>query len=212
MVTQWSQKAGDSKRFQGAHLIRADSEAPLAGLRAELQKLLDFEWDQQRAIVEKLRAIYPHSIGALHSAEFHDRIREFNCFAFAFQVYRWSRFFDLRKASPGVVFTETFVAAMLADLHEVTPSEAVEGDVVIYSTETIVHAGIVHGQGVVRSKWGESYIWRHGTFEVPAEYGWEVHYFAALPLEVMVDRYRFHAERQMDAYYAKLDELSRHKN
>ena len=97
----------------------------------------------------------------------------------------------------------------MAGLHEKSRTDAVDDDLVIYSTETrIVHAGIACGRGV-RSKWGESYIWEHGTFEIPSEYGWEVHYYAAPPAEEMKERFRLHALRQLDAYYAQVDQFLR---
>jgi hypothetical protein len=180
-------------------LVHTDSADPaLAKLRSELSTLLDLEWADQIARVETLRAIYPHSIRSIPAGSLQDRIRQFKCFAYAFQLWRLRGLFDLTE-SRAVIFDDTLVNAMVAELHSKPRHDAVNQDLVIYSTDTgIVHAGMVSGQDV-RSKWGTSYIWDHGTFEIPAEYGRSARYFAAPPPEVTTKRFLFHAERQIAA-------------
>ena len=95
----------------------------------------------------------------------------------------------------------------MAELHDKPRHDAVDGDEVIYyaTDGEIAHAGNVRGQGV-RSKWGTSYIWEHGTFEIPAEYGWNVRYFASRPVEVYLERFLFHAKRQIDNFAAMVEQ------
>jgi hypothetical protein len=182
----------------------SDDPAP-AKLRSELSTLVDLEWAEQLARVETLRAIYPHSIRTGHTGPPSDWFREFKCIAYAFQLYQWAGLSDLTK-NRAVIFDDTLVKAMVAELHEKPRQDAVDGDLIIYSTDTeIVHAGVVRGQGV-RSKWGKAYVWDHATFEIPTEYGRSVRYFASQPREVTLERFLLHANRQIDADAAKVEQ------
>lgn len=155
--------------------------------------------------METLRAgHFPHSIRSISAGSLQDRILQFNCFAYAFQLWRLKGFFDLTEGR-AVDFDDTLVNAMVAELDPKPRHDAVNCDIVIYSTDTrIVHAGMVSGQGV-RSKWGTGYIWDHGTFEIPAEHGRSVRYFASQPPEVICERFLLHAGRQIDAAAARVE-------
>src|SRR6267378_2171586 len=67
---------------------------------------------------------------------------------------------------------------LLPSVQEKSRKESTDGDVVVYSTDTaVVHSGIVQ-RHLVLSKWGGSgHLWEHGTFEMPASYGWIDRYY-----------------------------------
>jgi hypothetical protein len=153
-------------------------------------------------MIEKLREIYPHSIRSCHSRGPDQRVlREFRCITYAFQLHTLREFFEIR-ARWRITFDDDRLVTAIVDelLVEKSRHEAVDGDLVIYLTDTgIIHAGIVSGQSVC-SKWGESFIWQHGLFEIPAEFGSKVRYFAALPPEVTLRRFRVYAARLIREY------------
>jgi hypothetical protein len=189
-------------------VTKQPNDARLTDLRSQLSTLIDQEWRDQLVMVEQLRSIYPHSIrGFRLDPYFQDQILYFNCFAFAFQLIRWTGFFEYRK-SPVVIFDHSLVNVLLAGASEKTDADVTDGDLVIYftdtETETITHAGLVFGS-LVRSKWGTGHVWEHGTFEVPAQHGSMVRYFAPLPLELTVGRFQVHAEHQIQDATEKME-------
>jgi hypothetical protein len=188
-----------------------DPDPALAKLRSELSTLEDLKRTEHIARVETLRAIYPHSIGPANLPNHMiEALPYFNCFEFAFRLIEAPVVLGEFRKYMAVVFDPMMVAALMADLQEKEPSDVVNKDLAIYFSDTgVTHAGIVKKPDEVLSKWGTGYIWFHGTFEIPAEYGQIVRYYAAPPFELMVERFRAHALQQMEEFKQKLKALSK---
>ncbi len=165
-------------------------------LRAELYRLTlppegaDLGWlDVQVREMEVLNERIPHSV-RLHTW-FSPPIYEVNCFMFALGIEA-DAVSDMRLGPvfPGKQFVESLLAN--GDLREVEG----EGPVVIYFRDGAPeHAGRWGGAAVI-SKWGAAgtHIWRHALWDVPASYGDEARFFAALPTAVALYR-RWAADR-----------------
>ena len=83
-------------------MITVSNDPALSALRLELSALIDYKWSEQVNMVERMRTAYPHSIRPMKVDPFFlDRIGQFNCFAYAFQVARWDGFFEL-SAPPSI--------------------------------------------------------------------------------------------------------------
>src|SRR5262245_10490380 len=149
---------------------RAPDDPALHRLRTELSRLFKCEWQEQYDKIKELRAIYPHSIRAVTlEPEVPVRTYGFGCFAFAFQLFKWNEYFDFVKEM-NAFFTPWMITEFMNANALVEKPAGDEGDLAIYSTDSeITHAGIVRGARV-HSKWGTTFLWGHGTFEIPAEY------------------------------------------
>jgi len=160
-------------------------------------------------MIEKLRAIYPHSIRPADLlSHMIEGLHYFNCFEFAFRLIEAPVVLGEFRKYEAVVFDPMMVEALMANLAQKQFSEIVDGDLVIYCTDTgVTHAGITGAKRVL-SKWGTGYVWFHGTFEIPAEYGQIVRYYAAPPLELMVERFRIHALKQLEEFRQELEARS----
>src|SRR6266851_2943008 len=152
-------------------------------LRAELYRLtlppegVDLGWlDVQVREMEALNERIPHSV-RLHR-RFSPPIYEVNCFMFALGIEADAvSGMRLGPVFPGKQFVESLLAN--GDLREVEG----EGPIVIYFRDGAPeHAGRWGGAAVI-SKWGAAgtHIWRHALWDVPASYGDEARFFAALP-------------------------------
>jgi hypothetical protein len=138
---------------------------------------VDLGWlDVQVREMEALNERIPHSV-RLHR-RFSPPIYEVNCFMFALGIEADAvSGMRLGPVFPGKQFVESLLAN--GDLREVEG----EGPIVIYFRDGAPeHAGRWGGAAVI-SKWGAAgtHIWRHALWDVPASYGDEARFFAALP-------------------------------
>ncbi|MGO8914341.1 MAG: hypothetical protein ACLQJR_00370 [Stellaceae bacterium] len=80
---------------------------------------------------------------------------------------------------PGKKFIRAMEEKELLHAKALSPSDAAEGDILIYYRNGAPeHAGILTSNRVI-SKWGSgpTHIWEHGIYEVPESYGDEVRVF-----------------------------------
>lgn len=178
-VRPWHQpwKATKAHMCYGAFMTTGNPE-----LRAELQRLTvppgdaGIEWlDVQILEMEELNKRIPHSV-RLHT-RLSRAILELNCFMFALDIAPDA----VADMCLGHIFPgQRFVKFLLAREH-LRETEA--GTIAIYFRDGLPeHAGKRDG-GTVISKWGSggTHIWEHALWDVPAEYGDEVRFFAGLP-------------------------------
>ena len=61
---------------------------------------------------------------------------------------------------------------------KIEPALAMAGAIIAYREKTVLkHVGIVQEDGRVGSKWGHTFLMRHGKTELPWSYGTELSYF-----------------------------------
>jgi hypothetical protein len=135
--------------------------------------------DEWPAMIEALRAEYPHTIREVAAGD-----RRFNCFAFALGLWRSANYFRVAAGSEEPnVFADTPFVHHLVDSGFLVTAEcrSAPDQLVIYSRlRNITHAGTLSA-GRVTSKWGTGKYFEHAIREVPANYGDEVCCFE-LPL------------------------------
>jgi hypothetical protein len=128
--------------------------------------------------VAELSNSHPHTV-RLHTECSAPKYEERNCFMFALDIEADAiRDKVLLSIFCGSEFVSVFVEK--CRLRERTaPSDAVNGDIVIYCHDgNPKHAGKWADNRVI-SKWGSgpTHIWDHGVYEVPESYGDEVRVF-----------------------------------
>jgi hypothetical protein len=148
---------------------------------ADLRRALDAACklrvvSEYRDRIAALQTQYGHAISISQDGK--ERIERFNCFAYALGIWQHQTYIDLVDAtSDSAVIDSEFVRYLIdaGTLVEVAPTEAREGDVVIYfHKDQPTHAGAVAAlseRTTVRSKWGGNEIHQHDIWEVPACYG-----------------------------------------
>ena len=135
---------------------------------------------EQLEVIEELRKEFAHGIRVEQEAVVgQPETWQYTCFQYALGWIDPPRpVWVIANAFPDVYPSPDFMAFLVDNhLEEVTRAQAQDGDLVIYSDESVVrHAGILRGREVV-SKWGTVHLWLHGTQEVPQSYGDAVRYF-----------------------------------
>ena len=103
---------------------------------------------------------------------------------------------NITKDNPDVYPKSEFVSYLMEQfMNEIDPSEASDGDIVIYfCNKKPKHAGKFHS-GYIISKWGiQSHLWRHGLYEVPISYGNEVRFFGKLKPNAYMNGFKMWAD------------------
>lgn len=143
--------------------------------------------------IEELRQQYDHGITILPDGA--GRLRNFNCFAYAFGIWDHSDFITLvEETLKGAIMNSKFVLSELAQgyLTEIAIADVQVGDVVLYFTdEALTHAGKVvatDNRIRVHSKWGPSEAHAHGLYEVPHAYGTITRFFRPPNPDEILDR------------------------
>jgi hypothetical protein len=142
----------------------------IQNLRRKLQEIVDAgeeNFPKQIDLIIDLRKICPHSIEPVREV---NRKHQYNCYMFAFDLM------DKRQLR----FTTNYeFTAYLIDhfVDRIRLEEASDGDYAIYrDSDRIKHAGKYMNSRIV-SKWGKWHLWKHGFYEVPAEYGAESSFY-----------------------------------
>jgi hypothetical protein len=151
--------------------------------RRELRKLLEEITDryaddrvaEQIPRIAELNARFPHSISLLQAAiPGKPETFQFNCYQHSFGLARAESVTRIMKEYSHVFPAREFVHFLLdTRLEEIPIDKARGGDHVIYAGAEIEHAGIVRGERI-ESKWGLGHLWRHGVYEVPLRYRWQL--------------------------------------
>jgi hypothetical protein len=168
-------------------------------LRRELDVASEMKFvDQYNAKLAALKVDPGHSITVL--PDDHGRISRFNCFAYAFGVWRHPDFIALvDQTDDSAIMDSAFVAWLVEDdlLTEVQPDSVRAGDIAIYrSNSSITHGALVVALDqpmVLHSKWGGNEVHRHGLWEVKASYGDDVRFFRPLDHDTILTRLRAYA-------------------
>lgn len=130
-----------------------------------------------RARLEELRDLHSHSIEIVESSD----ITRFNCYAFATGVSElpaYEALVDLRMSS--ALLDSAFVAELIesGDLREVE-SPVPDGLAIYFDGEKVTHAArVLNDPSRLRSKWGPLEVHEHGLWEVGANYGVGVRFYA----------------------------------
>ena len=179
-------------------LAVSDDPTHLAALRTDLERVRWFP-DQPDQLVEidRLREIHSHTIAGLYLKHPPIPVREFTCFAFALGLVTWRKSAILLSQPVRPIISQAFLSDVLSESIEVLARDATNGTVAIYQVEDeFVHAGIVH-EGRIRSKWGNGYLWEHGEFEIPLDYGSTIRHFNIPGKKRITDILSRHAEQQL---------------
>ena len=172
--------------------------AHLSALRTDLEAVRLFpDQPDQLAEVDRLREIHSHTISGIYLKNPPIPVREFTCFAFALGLVTWRKSAILLSQPVRPIISQAFLSEMLSESIEVRARDVTNGTVAIYQVgDEFVHAGIVH-DGRIRSKWGNGYLWEHGEFEIPLDYGSNIRHFNVPGKKRITDILSRHAEQQL---------------
>ncbi|HEX9466262.1 MAG TPA: hypothetical protein VGB82_26995 [Alphaproteobacteria bacterium] len=150
-------------------------------LRAELERVPRLPTEQQVPELLDIARRHPHSVKAARK-----RVPEqtqYTCFVYAtrllwspsyIRIARKAKHFGGSARTPFFASPE-FVRHLLDSgvLARISRGDAQEGDTIVYQeNEKPVHAGVIVGGDLVRSKWGDGgRLFEHPMLEVPASYG-----------------------------------------
>jgi hypothetical protein len=140
-----------------------------------------------------------HGLG-IRLQELADLHVEFNCFRHALglrDLPEWV-YNACQCATPQTGVKSDFIRTLIGGvLVERRPDSICEGDLVLYfDQEEVRHAGLVHTDHQVVSKWGSGHLWLHGLFEVPSAYGSEVRFYTPLDKEDALELFELHLRKQ----------------
>ena len=138
------------------------------------------EFRNQLFAIQELSREYPHTISLCREARMDDpSTYEYTCYMYAFDLMDKIALTEISRGHKDIYPRSDF-ASFLAEqfLSEISPEHAKDGDHVVYCFDNRpTHAGKVNTEKII-SKWGKyGHLWRHGLYEVPLEYGDEVHFF-----------------------------------
>lgn len=161
----------------------------MANIRVLLAEVTAQDVALHATLLEELRTRHDHSISPIQTEEA-ELPEEFMCFEYALGLAYSKEYLGIREYEYQTRFrpigaNEEFMAFMLAQglIDEIASSETQKGDLIVYFDDgKPTHAGLVAGQGRVRSKWGRGLLVEHELFEAPAIYGYEIKYFS--PIDV----------------------------
>lgn len=151
-----------------------------AALRTRLQELTSgpaASLDEMPDLIAELAKEIPHSIELVRNPP-PLSISRYNCFEFAFGLAGDPRVHVLSENLSHACCNSEFAASLARSLlAPVAPPST--GDLILYHyDQQITHAGVMT-DGLIISKWGIGQLWRHGIFEVPAQYGSAVSFHRA---------------------------------
>ena len=175
-----------------------DDPSRLAALRIDLEAVRLFpDQPDQLAEIDRLREIYSHTIAGIYLTKPPIPVREFTCFAFALGLVTWRRSAILLSQPVRPIISQAFLRDVLSESSEIRVGQAANGTVAMYQVgDEFVHAGIVHDRRI-RSKWGNGYVWEHGEFEIPLDYGSTIRHFNVPGKKRITDIFSRHAEQQL---------------
>ncbi len=173
------------------------------GLRNELQKIVEItDWNdyletsielqKQIKAIQNLSAKYPHSISLVKEAERNNSASyKFTCYMYAFDLLDQVELNRIAQFSNEIYPKREFVSYLIDNfLTEIDVYQSNVGDYVIYFNDGIIaHAGNVRRERMI-SKWGFGHLWKHGVFEVPAEFGKDVLFYGQLPENKCIDAFK----------------------
>jgi len=150
------------------------------------------------ALLDALTRESPNTITLLDSPY---PIERYTCLVHALDFAGKPEYVAIAERGFNVVFAGPAFAHWLLDkglLYEVAPSNAHEGDLVLYFNEKrrFKHAGLSQGHHRVLSKWGIGHLFEHGLFEVPESYGTQARFFKKLPCDEAYAHFRAFAEEK----------------
>jgi hypothetical protein len=165
-----------------------------AQLRRELEAAMAiFEPAAYVKRLDQLREKFNHSVFILPDGS--DRLRRFNCYAYAFGIWDHPDFVALvENTGKSAIMNSTFIEAELARgrLQEADQNMLNAGDIIIYFRDgKPAHAGKIAAFGTsltVHSKWGPSETHAHDVWHVPESYGDELGCFKPIDPESILDR------------------------
>ncbi len=161
-----------------------------------MQKIVDQNKDEdvgnQIVLVSDLEKTIPHTIKIEREAkQGEDASWRYNCFTYAFNLLDSQEFLDIIQQYPYLFADSSYVSYLIErHLTSVDENKVRDGDYVIYFLHgEPKHAGRIRNNKIV-SKWGMYHLWEHGFWEVPAEYGDEIHFFKKIPVEECVSAFK----------------------
>jgi hypothetical protein len=147
-------------------------------------------------LLNEIKTEFNHSIAPISlKIEFPE---EFMCFEYALGLVNSLEYLGIRESEYRAGYFQPlgadnrFVTYMLefGFLGEIAPSEAKEGDLIVYfDDDKPTHAGVVAKNGRVTSKWGRGILVEHELFEAPATYGSKVKYYGMVDIKCCEDAF-----------------------
>jgi hypothetical protein len=173
------------KNMTGNESLRRELDAATAILKPS-------EYPKRLA---ELKEKFQHSITVL--SEGAEKMRRFNCFAYAYGVWSNDRYISLVDDTlNAAVMDLAFVMDEIErnEIVEFAADAAQPNDIVLYfAGDQLTHAGRVvavacKGELTIHSKWGPTEVHVHALWEVPLAYGDRVRFFSPPNPEALLDR------------------------
>ncbi len=170
-------------------------------LRAKLQEITDIgDVSKHPAMIEALQEEIPHTIKILNGPN--DYLK-YNCFMYALGLAADEEFEDLVEPLDLHIHpNKKFMRFLLENEYLDEQEDATAGSLVVYfgakgcfEVRNPEHAGRLHSETRVDSKWGIGLLYEHGIWEVPTEHGKVVRYFSPLERDRSVECFKEFAEK-----------------
>jgi hypothetical protein len=174
-------------------MVKNDSAVATQTLRRRLQEMTEVEdGSQHPALLDTLTRDCPNTVVLLASPH---PPRRYTCAMHVFDFTEKPEYVAIAERGFNRVFAGAAFVHLLLDeglLNELVPSDAREGDLVLYFNEEgrFKHAGLNLGNNRVLSKWGSGHLFEHGLLEVPESYGTKVRFFKRLAYSEAYDHFR----------------------
>lgn len=161
---------------------------------AELRKSLDemMTAETQTVFEQRFEEIKKRFAPRIHIlSESRDRLRTYNCFAYALNIASLPRYQKLVKEyDKSALADSSFVSHVLSRnwLEEITEQDALPGSIILYYKDGVLkHGGKISNIRMVHSKWGPNELFEHGFWEVPASYGDKIKFYRPENAEKIID-------------------------
>lgn len=161
-------------------------------LRQHLQRIVNENIKErvgnQIVLIAELSKTLPHTIKLEREIKLgNDKSLRYNCFTYAFRLLESQEFVDIIQ-DYSFLFANSSYASYIIERHltAVDENDVRDGDYALYCLNgKPKHAGQIRNNRVV-SKWGTCHLWEHGLWEVPIEYGDEIHFFKQISVDECV--------------------------
>ncbi len=148
-------------------------------LRHKLQEITECALLQEHpAHIEALRSEHDHSIVVVESKS---PIERYTCGVHAFNLVEDPTYVEVASSRLGRIFAGPEFVNFLLQNQLLSPrnqSTVISGDLILYfDNGNFRHVGRMKTDTRVLSKWGTGWLYEHGVWEVPLNYGKEIQYF-----------------------------------
>jgi len=150
----------------------------VTALRSELSEITETAPVQEHpACIEALQPERGHTIAVIESEY---PIERYTCGVHAFYLMEDPIYVEIASFGLGRTFAGPEFINFLLQNKLLSPRQPpiVPGDIIVYfDGGTFRHIGRMKTETRVLSKWGTGWLYEHGVWEVPSNYGQEIQYF-----------------------------------